>query len=309
MKMNNSVLESIGRTPLIQLIKVEKKISNSVRVFGKAESFNPGGSTKDRAVLFMVEEAERMGQLKPGSVLVEPTSGNTGVALAAIGASKGYRVVLTMPETMSIERRSILKAYGADLVLTEGSKGMKGAIEKAEEIAIETRGAFILGQFTNKANPRAHFETTGPEIWEATNGKVDIFVAGIGTGGTITGVGEYLKSKNPNIKIVGVEPFGSQVIQGGAAGPHGIQGIGAGFIPDILNRLIIDELVPVKDEAAYENARFLAKEEGLLVGISSGAALAAAIVVGKRPENKDKVIVVLLPDTGERYLSTSLFKE
>jgi len=309
MKIAKSIIETIGGTPLIEFGKIEANLSNSIRVFGKVESFNPGGSAKDRAVLSMIEDAENTGQLKPGASLVEPTSGNTGVALAAIGARKGYSVTLTMPETMSVERRQILKAYGATLILTEGSKGMKGAIEKAQEIVEQTPGSFMPGQFTNKANPKAHFETTGPEIWEATDGKVDIFVAGIGTGGTISGVGEYLKSKNPNIKIIGVEPYGSQVIQGGKPGPHGIQGIGAGFIPDILNRQVIDEIIPVTEEDAYENARFLAREEGLLVGISSGAALAAALVVGKRLENKDKVMVVLLPDTGERYLSTILFSE
>lgn len=309
MKIAKSIIETIGGTPLIEFGKIEGNLSNSLRVFGKVEAFNPGGSSKDRAVLSMIEDAENTGQLKPGATLVEPTSGNTGVALAAIGARKGYSVILTMPETMSVERRQILKAYGASLILTEGNKGMKGAIEKAQEIVEQTPGAFMPGQFTNKANPKAHFETTGPEIWEDSDGKVDIFVAGIGTGGTITGVGEYLKSRNPNIKIIGVEPYGSQVIQGGKAGAHGIQGIGAGFIPDILNRQVIDEIIPITEEDAYENARFLAKEEGLLVGISSGAALAAALVVGKRLENKDKVMVVLLPDTGERYLSTILFSE
>ncbi len=309
MKIAKSIIETIGGTPLIEFGKIEGNLSNSLRVFGKVEAFNPGGSSKDRAVLSMIEDAENTGQLKPGATLVEPTSGNTGVALAAIGARKGYSVILTMPETMSVERRQILKAYGASLILTEGNKGMKGAIEKAQEIVEQTPGAFMPGQFTNKANPKAHFETTGPEIWEDSDGKVDIFVAGIGTGGTITGVGEYLKSRNPNIKIIGVEPYGSQVIQGGKAGAHGIQGIGAGFIPDILNRQVIDEIIPITEEDAYENARFLAREEGLLVGISSGAALAAALVVGKRLENKDKVMVVLLPDTGERYLSTILFSE
>ncbi len=309
MKIADSVLHTIGITPLIGLKKIEEKLGNAVCVLGKVEAFNPGGSAKDRAVLSMIEEAEKSGLIKPGATLVEPTSGNTGAALAAIGASKGYSVILTMPDTMSLERRQILKAYGAKLILTEGSKGMKGAIDKAQEIVNGTPGAFMPGQFTNKANVKAHFESTGPEIWQDTKGKIDIFVAGIGTGGTITGVGEYLKSKNPEIKIIGVEPFGSQVLNGGKAGPHGIQGIGAGFIPEILNLKIIDEVVPITEEEAYINGRFLAKTEGILVGISSGAALAATLVVGKRQENKGKVIVVLLPDTGERYLSTLLFSE
>lgn len=309
MKIAKSILETIGKTPLIQLAKFETKISNSVTVLGKIESFNPGGSSKDRTALFMIEEAEKAGKLKPGSVIVEPTSGNTGVSLASIGAQKGYKVILTMPDTMSVERRQILRAYGATLVLTAGDKGMVGAIEKAQEIVKETPGAFMPGQFTNMANANSHFETTGPEIWEDTDGKVDIFIAGIGTGGTISGVGEYLKSKNPDVKIIGVEPFASQVIQGKAAGAHGLQGIGAGFIPHILNKEIIDELVGIKEEAAYENARFLAQEEGILVGISSGAVLAAAIIVGERQENSGKTLVVLLPDTGERYLSTPLFNE
>lgn len=309
MKIVNSVLDTIGGTPLIEFKKVEKKLLNNVRVLGKVEAFNPGGSAKDRAVMYMIEAAEETGQLKQGSTIVEPTSGNTGAALAAIGASKGYSVVLTMPDTMSLERRKILKAYGATLILTQGNKGMNGAIEKAREIVNSTPDSFMPDQFSNKANSKAHFETTGPEIWEATDGEVDIFVAGIGTGGTITGVGEYLKSKNPNIQIIGVEPFGSQVLKGEKPGPHGIQGIGAGFIPAILNRSVVDEVIPVTEEEAYENSRFLAKREGLLVGISSGAALAATLVVGDRQENKDKVIVVLLPDTGERYLSTLLFDE
>ena len=309
MRIADSVRHTIGNTPLIELGKVEDHLGNSIRVLGKVEAFNPGGSAKDRPVLSMIEEAEKAGLLKAGASLVEPTSGNTGAALAAIGASKGYSVVLTMPETMSLERRQILKAYGASLVLTDGAKGMKGAIEKAQEIVEQTPGAFMPSQFTNPANPKAHFETTGPEIWEATDGKVDIFVAGIGTGGTITGVGEYLKSRNPQIQIIGVEPYASQVLSGGKAGPHGIQGIGAGFVPDILNMEIIDEIIPVTEEEAYANGRFLAEEEGLLVGISSGAALAAALVVGKRLENKGRLIVVLLPDTGERYLSTLLFNE
>lgn len=309
MKTVDSVLHTIGGTPLIKLKKIEAKLENAVCILGKVEAFNPGGSAKDRAVLSMIEEAEKIGLLKAGATLVEPTSGNTGAALAAIGARKGYSVILTMPETMSLERRQILKAYGATLILTEGSKGMTGAIEKAQEIVTGTPGAFMPGQFTNKANSKAHFESTGPEIWKDTEGKVDVFVAGIGTGGTITGVGEYLKSKNSGIKIIGVEPSGSQVLNGGKAGSHGIQGIGAGFIPEILNRQIIDEVVPITDEEAYANGRFLAKEEGILVGISSGAALAATLLVGKREENKGKVIVVLLPDTGERYLSTLLFSE
>lgn len=309
MRIAKTVLETIGKTPLIRFSRVEEELLNPATILGKVESFNPGGSAKDRAVLFMIEEAERLGRLKAGATIVEPTSGNTGVALAAIGARKGYKVILTMPETMSAERRQILKAYGAKLVLTQGSKGMTGAIEKAQEIVKETPGGFMPGQFINKANPKAHFETTGPEIWEDTKGNVDIFISCIGTGGTITGVGEYLKSKNPNIKVIGVEPFESQVIKGEKPGSHGIQGIGAGFIPDILNFKVLDELLAITDEEAYENARFLAQKEGLLVGISSGAAIAAAVITANRLENSDKVIVVLLPDTGERYLSTKLFNE
>ena len=278
-------------------------------MYGKLEYFNPAGSVKDRIALAMIDDAEAKGALKPDSVIIEPTSGNTGIGLAAVAASRGYKVILTMPETMSIERRKLLKAYGAEIVLTDGAKGMKGAIAKAQELAAETPNSFIPSQFTNKANPAAHFKTTGPEIWEDTDGKVDIFVAGVGTGGTLSGVGEYLKSKNPNVKVVAVEPAGSPVISKGTPGPHKIQGIGAGFVPDTLNTGIYDEIIPVENEDAFAAGRALARREGLLVGISSGAAVFAAAQLAKRPENKGKIIVALLPDTGERYLSTPMFSE
>ena len=278
-------------------------------IYGKLEYFNPAGSVKDRIALAMIDDAEAKGALKPDSVIIEPTSGNTGIGLAAVAASRGYKVTLTMPETMSIERRKLLKAYGAEIVLTDGAKGMKGAIAKAQELAAETPNSFIPSQFTNKANPAAHFKTTGPEIWEDTDGKVDIFVAGVGTGGTLSGVGEYLKSRNPNVKVVAVEPAGSPVLSKGTPGPHKIQGIGAGFVPDTLNTGIYDEIIPVENEDAFAAGRALARREGLLVGISSGAAVFAAAQLAKRPENKGKIIVALLPDTGERYLSTPMFSE
>ncbi len=308
-RVYKSLTDLIGRTPLLELSNYEKKNSLKATVLAKLEYFNPAGSVKDRIAKAMIEDAEARGLLKPGSVIIEPTSGNTGIGLASVAAAKGYRVILAMPETMSVERRSLLKAYGAELVLTEGAKGMKGAIAKAEELAQETPGAFIPGQFVNPANPAVHKATTGPEIWEDTEGIVDIFVAGIGTGGTITGVGEYLKSKNPGIRIVAVEPNDSPILSEGRAGPHKIQGIGAGFVPQVLNTSIYDEIIRVKNEDAFAIGRELSKTEGLLVGISSGAAAWAASEVAKRPENAGKTIVVLLPDTGERYLSTALFAE
>lgn len=308
MKIYQSITELIGRTPLLRLNGYEKEMGLQARLLAKLEAFNPAGSVKDRIALAMIEDAESGGILKPGSVIVEATSGNTGIALAAIGAARGYRVVLTMPETMSIERRNLLKAYGADLVLTEGAKGMTGAIERAKALAAEIPGS-ILGQFTNPANPDVHRHTTGPEIWEDTDGAVDILVAGIGTGGTITGVGEYLESRNPYIHIVAVEPADSPVLSGGKAGPHKIQGIGAGFVPDTLNTSIYDEIVSVKNENAFSTGRLLAKTDGMLAGISSGAALWAATQVARRIENHGKNIVVILPDTGERYLSTPLFAD
>ena len=309
MKTYERITDLIGGTPLMKLTNYIEDNNLGADVYGKLEYFNPAGSVKDRIARAMIDEAEAEGALKPGAVIIEPTSGNTGIGLAAVAASRGYKVILTMPETMSIERRKLLKAYGAEIVLTDGAKGMKGAIAKAQELAAETPNSFIPGQFTNKANPAAHFKTTGPEIWEDTDGKVDIFVAGVGTGGTLSGVGEYLKSKNPNVKIVAVEPAGSPVLSKGMSGPHMIQGIGAGFVPDTLNTGIYDEIIPVENEDAFAAGRALARREGLLVGISSGAAVFAAAQLAKRPENKGKIIVALLPDTGERYLSTPMFSE
>ncbi len=308
-KVYKSLTELVGKTPLLELSNYEKKHSLGATVIAKLEYFNPAGSVKDRIAKAMIEDAEEKGVLKPNSVIIEPTSGNTGIGLASIAAARGYRLILTMPETMSVERRNLLKAYGAELVLTEGAKGMKGAIAKANELAAEIENSFIPGQFDNPANPAVHRATTGPEIWEDTDGAVDIFVAGIGTGGTITGTGEFLKSKNPNVKVVAVEPFDSPVLSEGKAGPHKIQGIGAGFVPEVLNTGVFDEIIKVKNEDAFATGRELSKAEGLLVGISSGAALWAATELSKRPENKGKNIVVILPDTGERYLSTPLFSE
>lgn len=308
-KIYKSLTELIGKTPLLELSNYEKKNALNAAVMAKLEYFNPAGSVKDRIAKAMIDDAEEKGLLKKGSVIIEPTSGNTGIGLASVAAARGYRVILTMPETMSVERRKLLKAYGAELVLTDGAAGMKGAIAKAEELAKETPDSFIPGQFVNPANPAVHRATTGPEIWEDTDGKVDYFVAGIGTGGTITGVGEYLKSKNPELKVIAVEPTGSPVLSEGKAGPHKIQGIGAGFVPDTLNTGVYDEIIKVDNEDAFATGREVAKEEGLLVGISSGAALWAATQLAKRPDNKGKNIVVLLPDTGERYLSTALFEE
>ena len=308
-KVVKSITELIGNTPMLELTGIEESHSLEASVIAKLEYFNPCGSVKDRVAKNMIENAEKNGDLKPGSVIIEPTSGNTGIGLASVGVSKGYRVIITMPETMSAERRNLMKAYGAELVLTEGSKGMNGAIAKAEALAKEIPGAFIPGQFSNPSNPQAHFETTGPEIWEQTGGNVDILVSGVGTGGTISGVGKFLKSKNPNIKIIAVEPESSPVLSGGKPGPHGIQGIGAGFIPETLNTEIYDEIVTVADSDAYQTGRELAKTEGLLVGISSGAAVWAAVQAAKREENKGKTIVAVLPDTGERYLSTPMFTQ
>ncbi len=308
-KVVKSITELIGNTPMLELTGIEESHSLEASVIAKLEYFNPCGSVKDRVAKNMIENAEKNGDLKPGSVIIEPTSGNTGIGLASVGVSKGYRVIITMPETMSAERRNLMKAYGAELVLTEGSKGMNGAIAKAEELAKEIPGAFIPGQFSNPSNPQAHFETTGPEIWEQTGGNVDILVSGVGTGGTISGVGKFLKSKNPDIKIIAVEPESSPVLSGGKPGPHGIQGIGAGFIPETLNTEIYDEIVTVADSDAYQTGRELAKTEGLLVGISSGAAVWAAVQAAKRAENKGKTIVAVLPDTGERYLSTPMFTQ
>ena len=307
MNIYRSVSELIGRTPLLELCNLEKEFDLKAKIFAKLEYFNPAGSVKDRVALKMIEDAEEKGILKKGSVIIEPTSGNTGIGLASVAASKGYRLIITMPETMSVERRKLIAAYGAELVLTDGSKGMSGAIEKAEELSKEIPDSIVAGQFVNPANPQAHFCTTGPEIWDDTDGAVDVFVAGVGTGGTITGTGEYLKSKNDNIKIVGVEPCDSPVLSGGKAGPHPLQGIGAGFVPEILNTNILDEIVTVSGDEAYESARLLATKEGVLVGISSGAALHTAIELAKKEENKDKNIIVLLPDLGDRYLSTELF--
>lgn len=308
-RVYKSITDLIGRTPLLQLVNYEKKLGLKATVIGKLEYFNPAGSVKDRIAKAMIEDAEAKGLLTPESVIIEPTSGNTGIALAAVAAARGYRVILTMPETMSIERRNLLKAYGAELVLTEGAKGMSGAIAKAKELAEEIPNAFIPSQFDNPANPEMHRKTTGPEIWEDTDGAVDFLVSGVGTGGTLTGAGEYLKGKKPGVKVVAVEPDASPVLSGGNPGPHQIQGIGAGFVPKVLNTAIYDEVVRVKNEDAFTASRELAKTEGLLVGISSGAALWAATEVAKRPENAGKVIVVILPDTGERYLSTPLFFE
>ena len=299
----------IGHTPLLELTHIEKNEQLEARIVAKLESFNPGGSVKDRVAKAMLDDAEAKGLLKPGAVIIEPTSGNTGIGLASVAAARGYRVIIVMPETMSIERRLLMKAYGAELVLTEGSKGMSGAIARANELAAEIPGSFIPGQFDNPANPAAHEATTGPEIWADTDGKVDIFVAGIGTGGTITGVGRYLKGKNPDIQVIGVEPATSAVLSGKNPGPHGLQGLGAGFVPAVLDTSIYDEIIPVTDEAAYTAGRNLGRMEGVLAGISSGAALWAAVQVARRPENKGKTIVTLFPDTGDRYLSTKMFSE
>ncbi len=309
MKVYQKITDLIGNTPLLELANYEKLNDLGAAIYAKLEYFNPAGSAKDRIAKAMLDEAEQKGILKPDSVIIEPTSGNTGIGLAAVAASRGYRVILTMPETMSVERRNLLKAYGAEIVLTDGAKGMKGAIDKADELAKKTPGGFIPSQFTNQANPAAHKAITGPEIWQDTDGKVDIFVAGVGTGGTITGVGEYLKSQNPNVKVVAVEPASSPVLSKGTSGPHKIQGIGAGFVPETLNTNIYDEIIAVENEDAFETGRILARKEGLLVGISSGAAIYAATVLAKRPENKGKIIVALLPDTGDRYLSTPMFAE
>ena len=299
----------IGKTPLLELTRIEEELGLKAKVIAKLEYFNPAGSVKDRIAKRMIEDAEASGKLKPGATIIEPTSGNTGIGLAAVAAAKGYRTIIVMPETMSVERRQLMRAYGAELVLTEGTKGMKGAIAKAEEIAAETENSYIPGQFVNPSNPAAHRDTTGPEIWEDTDGKVDYFVAGVGTGGTVTGVGEYLKSKNSDVKVVAVEPEASQTLAKGEAAPHKIQGIGAGFVPETLNTHIYDEIIPVTNEDAFETGRLLGHKQGVLVGISSGAALWAAIELAKKPENGGKNIVVLLPDTGDRYLSTPLFQE
>ena len=308
-KVYTSVTELIGRTPLIELVNIEKKYDLKAKVVAKLELFNPAGSVKDRVARAMVEDAEKSGKLKKGSTIIEPTSGNTGIGLASVATAKGYKTILTMPETMSVERRNLLKAYGAEIVLTDGTKGMSGAIAKAKELEKEIDGGIILGQFENPANPKAHFDTTGPEIWEDTDGNVDFFVAGVGTGGTITGTGEYLKEKKPEVKIVAVEPASSPVLSEGKSGAHKIQGIGAGFVPDTLNTKIYDEVLPIENEDAFAAGRAFAKAEGVLVGISSGAALHAATILANRPENAGKNIVVLLPDTGDRYLSTALFTD
>ena len=308
-KIYSSADQLIGHTPLLELSHIEKENNLQAKIVAKLEYFNPAGSVKDRIAKAMIDDAEASGKLKPGSVIIEPTSGNTGIGLASVAAARGYRIIIVMPETMSIERRQLMKAYGAELVLTEGAKGMKGAIARATELSQEIPNSFIPGQFVNPANPAAHKATTGPEIWEDTDGNVDIFVAGVGTGGTVTGVGEFLKSKNPNVKVVAVEPESSPVLSKGTAGPHKIQGIGAGFVPDTLNTSVYDEVLPVKNEDAFAAGKAIAKAEGILVGISSGAALHAAIELAKRPENKGKTIVALLPDSGDRYLSTPLFAD
>ena len=308
-KVYTSITQLIGGTPLVELKNYEAENKLEAKILAKLEYFNPAGSVKDRIAKAMLDDAEAKGLLKPGATIIEPTSGNTGIGLASVAAARGYKIILTMPETMSVERRNLLKAYGAELVLTDGAKGMKGAIAKAQELAEATPGSFIPGQFTNPANPAVHRATTGPEIWADTDGKVDIFVAGVGTGGTLTGVGEYLKAQNPNVKIVAVEPAGSPVLSKGVAGPHKIQGIGAGFVPDTLNTKIYDEIIPVENEDAFTTGRAIARKEGVLIGISSGAAVYAATVLAERPENKGKTIVALLPDTGDRYLSTPLFSE
>mgnify|MGYP005922522985 FL=1 len=308
-KVYTSADQLVGKTPLLELVHIEKAEGLEAKVLGKLEYFNPAGSVKDRIAKAMIDDAEQKGLLKDGSVIIEPTSGNTGIGLASVAAARGYRIIIVMPETMSVERRQLMKAYGAELVLTEGAKGMKGAIAKADELAKEIPGSFIPGQFVNPANPAVHKATTGPEIWEDTDGKVDIFVAGVGTGGTVTGVGEYLKSQNPNVKVVAVEPASSPVLSKGVAGSHKIQGIGAGFVPDVLDSKVYDEIIPVENEDAFATGKLIGKKEGVLVGISSGAAVWAAIQLAKRPENKGKTIVALLPDTGDRYLSTPLFAD
>ena len=308
-KIYTSIDQLIGNTPLLELTKLEKRFNLNAKIFGKLEYFNPAGSVKDRIAKAMIDDAEKSGLLTPNSVIIEPTSGNTGIGLASVAASRGYRVIIVMPETMSIERRKLMKAYGAELVLTEGSKGMKGAIEKSSELAAEIPESFIAGQFVNPSNPKIHKETTGPEIWKDTDGKIDIFISGVGTGGTLTGTGEYLKSQNPKIKVVAVEPFNSPVLSTGRSGSHKIQGIGAGFVPEVLNTKLFDEIFAVKDEDAINTGKLIGKTEGFLVGISSGAAVHAAVEIAKRPENANKNIVAILPDTGERYLSTALFED
>lgn len=309
MKICNNISQTIGNTPLVRFRSIEKAFGLEAKIYAKIESFNPAGSAKDRVALFMINDAEEKGLIQPGATIIEPTSGNTGIGLAAVGLSRGYKIILTMPETMSIERVNLLKAYGASVILTEGSKGMQGAVQKAEELAKETENSFIPGQFDNPANPRAHYSTTGPEIYEALDGDADIFVAGVGTGGTITGVGRYLKEKNPDTSVVAIEPFSSPLLSEGKAGPHGLQGIGANFVPSILDTDIYDEIITVKEEDAYEKGRLAASLEGFLVGITSGAAIHGAVTLALRPENKGKNIVAFLPDTGDRYLSTPMFSK